>query len=429
MMINDARPRSDQEMAASISRAYREDVSARTGFLCSRVPVHDLPPDFDRYVETALRVPELVDAGRGPGARPGLDARFCRAEPRLLDAIDGLDEPHLWKAMTVFTYLAHAYRWSTIPPTPEERERVSLVLPEGVERPWRRLAARLGVPISSGFWNGLCHNWRLAGKRGGELYDAHELTIDTVSIVHLWLDQPNREHCERFYLAILLSEARGAEVASGVVEAVAAAAAGDETGVRRALERIRLAQEEIFKAFSSILRRSSVRVDIWTDYIAPFLGWGIESPGEGVLYGGSGMHLCTFEALNITFGLSNESLLGRETVQSRRYMLPAHRRFLAALEGARALLPGFVRRSGDPQLRDAWNACVESLHRWRVMHQKRGSMYLRGGNEENTVSPVTSTGGMLEPGTQRPIEFEAYMEERIQETQAARIEPALQGGR
>jgi hypothetical protein len=109
-----------------------------------------------------------------------------------------------------------------------------------------------------------------------------------------------------------------------------------------------------------------------------------------------------------------------------------HRRFLAALDAARGVLPGFVEAARDPQLASLFNECVRGLRTWRVVHQKRGAQYLRAGRAMS--GPRVSTGLAVPwtPDRERASQttavameedavatFERTMTERILETSRA----------
>jgi hypothetical protein len=413
--------RTRQSIALSVDLAYRKYLSKEGGFLCPTTPIETLPRVFERFEVMAKAVPRLLDATAGGGARGELDRQFARVHAESLGAIRDLSEVELYRLMTVMCYLGHAYRWNTIPPTRMERERRVLALPPGIEQPWQEVATKLDLPCASGFFSSFCYDWRLRGRSGGEPYENRELTLANMSFSHTWLKPPYAEHAERFFLAFVLTEARGAPVVRDVVAAMEAAAARDEHEATRCLARLRGHLHELSRELSSIMRRSVVRVDIWMDYVQPFFGWGLETEGGGVLHGASGMQAATFEALNVSLGLKSESRIARETKENRRYMPLFQRRFLAALDDAGPMLREFVLESKNQELKRAFNECLDCLVRWRVGHQARGAMYLRGEFQEGEFVSASSTGGLIGPGDKQASDYSSYMEERIVETVQAKV--------
>ena len=412
--------RTRQAVAQSVDLAYRTYLSKEGGFLCPATPIETLPRVFERFESAAGALPALL-AASGAGARAELEHRFQRVHAESLSAIQDLSEVELYKLMTVMCYLGHAYRWDTIPPRRVERERRVLALPQGIEQPWQEVAARLDLPCASGFWSSFCYDWRLEGRSGGEAYENRELTLGSMSFSHRWLKPPYAEHAERFFLAFVLTEARGAPVAQDIVAAISAAADGREEELTRCLTRLRGHLGDLSRELSSIMRRSVVRVDIWMEYIQPFFGWGLETSGGNVLHGASGMQAATFEALNVAFGIKGESRIARATKESRRYMPIFQRRFLAALDVAGPLLHDFVLDSQSQELKRAFNECLDCLVRWRVGHQTRGAMYLRGELAAGEFVAASSTGGLIGPGVQQACDYSSQMQERIDETLRAKV--------
>lgn len=156
---------------------------------------------------------------------------------------------------------------------------------------------------------------------------------------------------------------------------------------------------------------------VWNASITPIHGWGLDA-GDGPLEGASGLQLGSIQCADAALGIGNQTVLPRAAAASRTYMPTPHRRFLAAMDAARALVPGFVRERDDPLLTRRYNDCVESLRAWRQAHQRRGALYLRG----DGAGPRGGTTGLAIHGGGCAVEaFQAMMQERIDETATARI--------
>jgi CRP-like cAMP-binding protein len=81
---------------------------------------------------------------------------------------------------------------------------------------------------------------------------------------------------------------------------------------------------------------------------------------------------------------------------------------------------GFVERAAWPPLTELFNECVQSVQRWRKMHQKRGALYLRG-ETAGAASGYASVGGTVraEAAADPARHFEEAMQQRLDETTAA----------
>jgi indoleamine 2,3-dioxygenase len=400
-----------------VQRAYATHLPDGKGFLPPRVPCDHLPEEFDPYVRACDELPRRFGIGQR-SVRPWLDHVFSRYDPALTRAIDHLGPMERQKLMTILCTLAHSYRWETTPPSRAAFELKYLILPPGIEEPWIHLAGLLRQPRVGSLWNMALCNWSLVSTLGGSAYSVDELTRERLRLAHGWLNPPLDSALEVFILTFVETEARGAAVVQRSVELVQAVAENDAEAVLSCLESLDMAIKAMNQVFYKNIRAMVIDPAIWNEYIKPIHGWGLDS-GEGPLEGASGLQLGSIQCADAVLGVESETFLSRAVVGSRKYMPEPHRRFLAAIDEVRPLVPQFVLERDDTLLTQRYNDCVDSLRAWRQAHQRRGELYLRG----NGAGPRGGTTGLVIPGAEHTVQhFHATMQERIDETMKARIQ-------
>lgn len=111
---------------------------------------------------------------------------------------------------------------------------------------------------------------------------------------------------------------------------------------------------------------------------------------------------------------------GSGLLESRKYLLPRHRRFLQCADEVglhvRDMLANPSYLKAQPRIVELYNACLDSLTAWRVGHQQRGSHYLKE-DPAGPASSHTSAGSMIHAEQDRVEVFESNMQTRIDSTQ------------
>jgi extracellular factor (EF) 3-hydroxypalmitic acid methyl ester biosynthesis protein len=400
-------------------------------FLPPRVPPEHLPPPFDGYTAACEELAERLTAAAG--TRRWLDRRFAEADGTV-EAVAGLDDLGAHKLLSTLTALAHAYRWNTLPPAPERFAEWRIELPAGIADPLAVVAKRLEHPRHGTTWSLHLCNWRMTDRPGGATFVPAELDRERLRIAFPWLAPPRRADLEAFSLTFVLTEARGAEVLDAVRHAFSAVAEEDVHETGYALDKLAGAVERMAEPFVRTIRNPHVDTRTWLEWVQPLFAWAADTsePAGLATPGPSGMQTGVIQALDAALTVPAESFLGRAALDGRRFMPGHHRRFLAALDAARGVLPGFVEAARDPQLAFLFNECVRGLRTWRVVHQKRGAQYLRAGR---TMSGPRVSTGLAVPWTpdrdrasqttavamedDAVATFERTMTERILETSRA----------
>jgi CRP-like cAMP-binding protein len=428
---------SDGVRLAEIARqAYDEGLSPHGGFLPPEVPLTSLPGPLARYVDICRELPRHYHA---PDAhvRPWLDDQLRGGGRDEIAQAGALTEPQCHLLMTVLGLLAHAYRWDSSPPRPEERQRTGLELPDRLVALWWHVSRRLGVPCVGSLYHLVLSNWRLRSRPEGGRYANGELAGENLQLAFHYLLPPEDREERTLFISVVESEARGAEALRAIVALLSAAAREDLHQSTYLLEKLRTDIAAVSHAFATAIRKQHLKPDTFLTLIQPTHVWGLpeprprslqatdvsrlsESVGTGLLDGASGSQTPTMQAIDAILGLQRRSHTGQLILKGRAYLLPEHRRFLDVLDDASHVVRGFVERAARPPLTELFNECVQGVQRWRKMHQKRGALYLRG-ETAGAASGYASVGGTVrtEAALDPARHFEQAMQQRLDETTAA----------
>ena len=210
------------------------------------------------------------------------------------------------------------------------------------------------------------HNWRRLDP-GGPLVLENLATLVRAhgSTDEIW-----------FFTVAIAIEARGTAVPALVVGALEAAEAGERATVRDALGEL----EETIRAVTRLTERTREQCDPRVFYHRvrpPFSAWpapgvryeGTDLDGPLQLAGGSAAQSPLVQCFDAALAVRHPPAARRLHLEMRRYMAPAHRRFLAGVEASGAIRR-LVRRNPDPGLRDAYDGALAALRKLREVHWK-----------------------------------------------------------
>lgn len=401
----------------SLRAALDADLRRTLGFLPRQVPADVLPDEWQPWLNAAR---DLAERFTGEGARAWLAASFSTESAgmgpsdALAAAATNLPEPEADRLLTTLSVLGHAYRWDRVPPEPEEYQRTKIELPMGLAAPWAALCARYGHPRVGNLASMVTSNWRISGKRGGDGYDAVELLDGAADPAVLWLSGEKADALRAFLRTGIETEAAGARLVLTAVRLVESALARNAHRCGWLLERLHGELAAMGKPFKAYIQRQHFTGDDFLTLIQPATLWGIDE-GEGILEGASGPQLGCLQVADAILGVSRASPMGESVMRTRRFLPARHRRFLECADVVGPQVRAYIRGSGDRQLAGLFNACASALKAWRLVHQKRGAMYLRS-ETAGVAAAYTSTGGVVALEDERVARFEGAMQERITET-------------
>ena len=341
-----------------------------TGFLPAKAPLHTLAPPF---AEVAQACSELTSHYHGErlDCRPWLDKLFAERNPLWEQALTEADTGYLENLMTKTSLLCHAYRWQSAPPSRENQQLSSIALPPGLEWLWTELAKGLDVPRVGMFYTLICNNWKLEGVAPDGEYQVEDIADKTIDLVHSWLNPPLHEELRSFASAALNIEAKGSRIIQSIKEIYDCILRRDGQEATYHLMKLSASILAINTSFNQSMKKARLAPNHFLDYVQPTMTWLLDH-GDGPLDGASGPQSCTIQILYSFFGLSQESGSGKLILESRRYMLPQHRKLLKVMDGASPILRSFVEGAGSPRLLEAYNRCLALMKSWRVSRQEFG---------------------------------------------------------
>lgn len=406
-------------LAASLRKSYACDLGPTGAFLPERVPVDRLPEPLEPYLAACAELPDHYAPG-GRGVRAWLDGRFSRDPDAAVESIATLGRDELDSLMTFLSALGHTYRWDRVPPAAERFAEHRIDLPPGIARPWSAVARRLDQPRVGTTWSLHLCNWVMPGRPGGSGYRPGELATDRIRIACNWLPPPVGGDLERFSLAFVLLEAKGAGAIAAVVDAIEGVARHSAHEVTSALARMRAGIEAMTLAFSASVNRRTVDPGSWLHLVQPTFAWSAEREEPGAIEGGpSGLQSACVQVADAALAIPAESSVAQAAHGARHLMPARHQSFLALVDRAGPLLRRFVAESGCPNLIGSYNACVRALVSLRATHRARGLQYLAERPRDGSVR--VSTGLTISDDDQALEVFTETMWERTEETRSATL--------
>ena len=360
-------------------------MSRERGFLSAyEIDEVFLPTRFDAVVDTAERLSDLLSTGR---VRHWM-CDLCVPEIETWAAT--APEEQVRTMMVHYSFLVQAYVWGEPEPP--------AFLPANLARPVVALADRLGQAPLLPYSAYVLDNWARIDKSG-------PVTLDNIRMVQNFLGGADENWFVMIHVAI---EAEAGVLLDNGVKLVAAARREDGAACEALLVEMDAAWERIYAVF----KRMPERCDpyIYFHRVRPYIhGWANNPAlGEGLVYEGvekfagkpqafrgqTGSQSSIVPAMDALFGVGHsDDPLKRFLDELHHYRPLAHRRFIEDLAAA-STLRDFVSRANSPALRDAFNACVEQVARFRTRHLEYAASYINkqagsiAGND-----PDVGTGG------------------------------------
>jgi hypothetical protein len=402
--------------------SWRHDLGGETGFLPRRTPAETLPARWLAYLNAALELPERYHFV-GADVRPWLSSIFARPVSDADAALKSLSEPEADKLETVIGVLSHAFRWGSAPPLPERYTETALTLPAGLADVWAAFGRSRGHPRVGNMFSMVLANWCLHDVPGHARYSPDELRTGEYSIAIPWIHGEKLSALTSFLATSIETEARGALAVQTAVKLIGAVKLEDAQMTSSLLTQLHLELERMSEPFMFNVRKANFSSDDFLTLIQPTTIWGLDE-GEGVLEGASGPQIGALQVADSVLGIDRSSPMGQAVLHSRKYLPERHRRFIDLFEVHATSVSAFVLWKNEPALTEPFNACLDVMMGWRKMHQKRGAMNLKPQAAETKLS-YASSGGVIALEDERIKRFEAAMQDRMDETRAARVDPGI----
>jgi indoleamine 2,3-dioxygenase len=230
-----------------------------------------------------------------------------------------------------------------------------------------------------------------------------------------------------FVMVHVAIEAEAGVLLDNAVKLIAAARTGDAAEAERLLTEMNEAWERIYAHFARMPERCDPY--IYFQRVRPYIhGWANNPAlGEGLVYEGvdrfegrpqayrgqTGSQSSIVPAMDALFGVGHsDDPLKRFLDELHHYRPVPHRRFVEDL-AAQSTLREFVGTAGTPSLKDAFNACIEQVARFRTRHLEYAASYINKQMASNPGNdPDVGTGG---------TPFMKYLKKHRDENRAQRI--------
>ena len=360
-------------------------LSRERGFLSQyEIDAIALPSMFDEVKQAACDLSDLLTSGR---VRHWLEQL---ADPGLESWSREAAEEEVRTAMVHYSFLVQAYVWGE--PEPPRH------LPANLARPIVALADRLGQAPLLPYSAYVLDNWSRIDKAG-------PINLENIRMVQNFLGGADENWFVMVHVAI---EAEAGVLLDNAVQLVATAAAGDAAEAERLLVEMDAAWERIYAHFARMPERCDPY--IYFQRVRPYIhGWANNPAlGEGLVYEGvdrferrpqayrgqTGSQSSIVPAMDALFGVGHsDDPLKRFLDELHQYRPVPHRRFVEDL-AAQSTLREFVAGSGSPPLREAFNACIEQVARFRTRHLEYAASYINKQMASNPGNdPDVGTGG------------------------------------
>jgi indoleamine 2,3-dioxygenase len=371
------------------------------GFLCPFDAAEvELPSDLAPAVEAAAGLPRTLLTGCVRAhleQLPELDLTAFCAEA---------GEPAVRSAMLRYAFMTQAYVWGEL--------EAPAHLPAMLAKPIWALARRLGEKPLLSYSAYVLDNW-------GRLDRTGPIALDNLFMIQNFLAGQDEAWFVLVHVAI---EARADGMLAQAPGLIEAAARRDAAAAEHGLTSVAAVWDDVNAIFDRMPQRCDpyiyfhrVRPYIhgWKDN--PALGVGLvyegvaETRGEPQAFRGqTGAQSSIVPALDALLGVRHaQDPLRAYLDELHAYRPPAHRRFIDHVR-AQSRLRDFVASANHPALREAYNACVIGLARFRTRHLEYAASYIHR-QAKDSVGNDTDVGTGGTP-------FMAYLKKHRDETAA-----------
>ena len=292
--------------------------------------------------------------------------------------------------MVRYSFLVQAYVWGQ-PDAPAH-------LPANLAGPIVALSDRLGQAPLLPYSAYVLDNWSRIDKAG-------PIALDNIRMHQNFLGGMDENWFVLVHVAI---EAEAGVLLDCAAQLIAAADARDKPRTEGLLHEMDLAWERIYAAFKLMIERCDPY--IYFQRVRPYIhGWANNPAlGEGLVYqdvekfagkpqafrGQTGSQSSIVPAMDALFGVRHsDDPLKHFLDELHHYRPVAHRRFIEDL-GAKSTLRAFVAQAGSQSLRDAFNANLEQVARFRTRHLEYAASYIN--KQAGSIpgnDPDVGTGG------------------------------------
>ncbi len=341
-------------------------LSAERGYLSSyEIDDVTLPEGFDEVLDAAAQLSALMTSGRA--------RHFLRqvAYPDMAAFLAHADNAQIRTAMVHYSFLVQAYVWG--------ESEAPTVLPANLAIPMVALADQLGLAPLLPYSGYVLDNWYRLDKSGG-------ITLDNIAMYQNFFGGQDENWFVLVHVAIEATAGRALQLAT---ELLVASDNNDAADVERLLIEMNKVWDAMNMHFDSMPERCDPY--IYYQRVRPYIhGWKNNSAmPDGLIYEGverfggkpqayrgqTGSQSSIVPAMDALFQVVHQSDPLREFLDElHAYRPPTHRAFIDALR-EKSGLRDFA-KTQNQSLKDAFNACVEQVARFRSRHLEYAASYI-----------------------------------------------------
>lgn len=341
-------------------------LSAERGYLSSyEIDSIELPAGFDEMLDAAAQLSGILTTGR---TRHWLKQV---GHPDMAAFLASASEEQVRTAMVHYSFLVQAYVWG--------EAEAPTTLPANLAIPMVALADHLGLAPLLPYSGYVLDNWYRLDKSGG-------ITLDNIAMHQNFFGGQDENWFVLVHVAIEATAGRALQLATELVAASKAQDAGE-------VERLLVEMNTVWDAMNAHFDRMPERCDpyIYFNRVRPYIhGWK-NNPAmpDGLIYEGvehfggkpqayrgqTGSQSSIVPAMDALFQVVHQSDPLREFLDElHAYRPPQHRAFIDALREKSGLRNFAQTQSGG--VKDAFNACVEQVARFRSRHLEYAASYI-----------------------------------------------------
>jgi indoleamine 2,3-dioxygenase len=341
-------------------------LSAERGYLSSyEIDEIELPEGFDEMLDASAQLSDIMTTGR---ARHWLRQV---GHPDMAAFLASANDAQVRTAMVHYSFLVQAYVWG--------EAEAPTTLPANLAIPIVAIGDHLGLPPLLPYSGYVLDNWYRLDKSGG-------ITLDNIGMYQNFFGGQDENWFVLVHVAI---EATAGQALQLATELVVASDNNDAAEV----ERLLIEMNKVWGAMNLHFDRMPERCDPYIYYqrVRPYIhGWknnpampdgliyeGVERFGDKpqAYRGQTGSQSSIVPAMDALFQVVHQSDPLREFLDElHAYRPPTHRAFIDALR-QKSGLRDFAKSQGS-SVKDAFNACVEQVARFRSRHLEYAASYI-----------------------------------------------------
>ncbi|MGI8943085.1 MAG: indoleamine 2,3-dioxygenase [Qipengyuania sp.] len=343
-----------------------------------------LPGQFAPIVDAAANLSALLTTGR---VRQWLDAL---PDPQIAEWAESAPEEVVRTAMVHYSFLVQAYVWGE--PEPPAH------LPANLSRPMCAIADRLGQAPLLPYSAYVLDNWYRIDKSG-------PIDLSNIAMYQNFFGGADENWFVLVHVAI---EAEAGVLMDNAARLVGVARERDEAEATRLLKEMDQAWEGIYAHFGRMPEQCDPY--IYFHRVRPYIhGWANNPALDGGLIyegmdryegkpqafrGQTGSQSSIVPAMDALFQVGHSDDPLKSFLDELHHYRPLqHRRFIEDL-AAQSTLRDFVSSTGNRELKDAFNACLEQSARFRTRHLEYAASYIN--KQAGSIpgnDPDVGTGG------------------------------------